>query len=171
MSGTDNESTAQDEQAPQEQEQTTDQPSTGGTETDPEKLQAEVEKWKHLSRKNEETARRNAEAAKQWAQYQDSRKTEDQKAQEEREQLIQERDEARRQAALFEAATKHGLSAEDLALLDGVPADQLTERAEKLAARLKPVRQPSPSAGIGRETPPNARASQDWLRGALTNSD
>lgn len=44
---------------------------------------------------------------------------------------------AERRAALAEAAVTHGLTKADLELLDGVPADQIEDRAKKLAARIK----------------------------------
>lgn len=150
--------------------QTAEHDQDGESDTDdPQALREELEKWRKLSRKNEESAKRNAKAAQSWAEYEDSRKTEEQRAQDERDALIAERDDAKRQAAVFRAITEHGLSAEDLDLLKGIPADQLEERAKKLAARLKPTRTPSPKTGIGRETPPGAGQSSDWLRTALQN--
>lgn len=156
-----------------EQNQTTEnhQSQEGqARETEPksEDLAKELEKWKSLSRQNEERAKRNAEAAKNWQEYENSRKTEEQKAQEERERIIAERDSAKLEAARYRAATEHGLSPEDLELLDGVPADQLEDRAARLAERLKPARTPSPSAGIGRETPPEGLGTGDWLRDRIT---
>ena len=155
----------------QSQEQVGQQVPQGGedgAEKEPEDPQAELEKWKAMARKNEANAKKAEADAKAWREYQDSRKTEEQKANEEREKLIAQRDEALRGRAIYEAGAKHGLSPEALELLDGVPTDQLPERAEKLAAMLAPPRTPSPSAGIGQETPPGAANSGDWLRDALT---
>ena len=55
---------------------------------------------------------------------------------------------AERRAALAEAAITHGLTKDDLELLDGVPADKIEERAKKLAERLKKAAPPDAS---GRE--------------------
>jgi hypothetical protein len=61
----------------------------------------------------------------------------------EQQRLEKERDEAResaattgREAALYKAAIDHGLGAEDLELLEGVPADQIDTRAKRLSERL-----------------------------------
>lgn len=169
---------AADQAAQQEQDEAAQEASAESTsenqqddedegDLSPEALQKEIAKWKKLSRQNEAAAKRNAEAAKSWAEHQDSLKTEQQKTQEQLEQLQADRDAAKREAAVYRAISKHGLSAEDLELLEGVPADQLEDRAERLAARLKASRTPSPKAGIGRETPPGAGQSGDWLRNAL----
>ncbi|TDE02843.1 hypothetical protein E1269_21365 [Jiangella asiatica] len=67
----------------------------------------------------------------------------------EQQRLEKERDEARetaattaRQAALYKAAIDHSLGAEDLELLEGVPADQIDARAKRLSERLAASRAP-----------------------------
>lgn len=164
--------TQNDQSQAQDTEQTTDQQQAEQTETD---WKAEAEKWKGLSRKNEETAKKNAEAAKAWAEYQDSKKTEDQRREEQQQQAAQERETVLRENAVLKASVKHGLSDEDAAeltdLLEGVPADKLAERAEKLAARFGSTnRKPAPDKALGRETAPTGGASGDWLREAFQSN-
>ena len=152
--------TTEQEQDSQRGDQDQDQTEKG---TD---LEKDVEKWRSLSRKNEKAAKENAAAAKAWREYQEQHKTEEQKRQEELEQLTAERDQYRRELEVAKIAREHGLDSEDMEILDGVPLDQLADRAAKYAARVK-KRTPSPAAGIGREVPPK-RASSDWLRAALS---
>lgn len=156
---------------PQEAQQDENKEPTnqGESELSAEDYKAEAEKWKALSRKNEAQAKANAEAAKQWAELQESKKTDDQKREEAEKERLAEIEQLRFEKARLEAITKYGLSAEDLQILEGLPAEAFDERAKALAERLKPARK-SPSAGIGQEVPPKANASSDWLRNAINNS-
>ncbi|MGW0039832.1 hypothetical protein [Gordonia sp. NPDC003376] len=101
-------------------------------------------------------AERKARAAaeKRLAALEDAQKKADRaklddtaKAQAERDDARKEAEAAKAEAALLRAAVKHGLSKEDLELLDGVPADQIDERAKKLAARIKISGTPGSSGG------------------------
>ncbi|WP_308651826.1 hypothetical protein [uncultured Actinomyces sp.] len=128
--------------------------------------------WKSRSRQWEDKAKKNAEAAKAWQEYQDSRKTEEQKAADQRAALEAERDQARREARMTKAALKHGLSLEDLELLDPTGSDEEFEsRAAALAERLskaaEPVRRRDPAVGREHVNPP---AGADWLRQSLSGS-
>lgn len=103
------------------------------TETD---WKTEAEKWKSLSRKNEDAAKANATKAKEYDAFLESQKTEQQKSEEAAKQLAADRAVLASENAKLKAALKHGLSDEDLELLgDGTP-EQIETRAEKLAARL-----------------------------------
>lgn len=147
-------------------------PENTAAETEQEEIdyKAEAEKWKTLSRKNEQTAKANAEAAQLWRNHLDSQKTEDEKRVEAEKQRTSEMEALRAENAQLKAATKFGLTAGDLQLLEGVPADVFEERAAALAERLKATRAPSPAAGIGAETPPQGGSSTgDWLRDAIRN--
>lgn len=131
---------------------------------------AEAEKWKNLSRKNEQNAKANAEAAQLWQKHLDSQKTEDEKRAETEKQRASEIEALRTENAQLKAATKFGLTADDLQLLNGISADVFEERAAALAERLRATRAPSPAAGIGAETPPQGGSSTgDWLRDAIRN--
>lgn len=80
--------------------------------------------------------------------------------------------------ALLQAVIDHGLSADDVELLRGLPADTIADRAAKLAARVGTgapksdplTRQPKEALRGGSE--PNSPAqSGDWLRQMLTRTD
>ena len=114
-------------------------------ETEPD-WKSEAEKWKSLSRKNEDAAKSNATKAKEYDAYVESQKTEQQKSEEAARQLAAERAELASENAKLKAALKYGLSDEDLELLgDGSP-EQIETRAEKLAARLGGQKPAGPSS-------------------------
>lgn len=104
--------------------------------------------WKLIQnlRKEKDELKPLAQRAKE---LEDSQKSEQQKLQEALEAATAEGSAAKTQAAKLTAALDHGLSKEDLDLLDGVPADQIAERAEKLAARLKTSGAPPASRNQG----------------------
>lgn len=102
----------------------TEAPDTTGS---VEKLKAEVEKWKSLSRKNEDRARENAEAAKAWAAYQDTAKSDEEKRADEVEKLKKQLDEIRAEST---TAVRKAL-AEKVATVKGVPAKYLTGDTEE----------------------------------------
>lgn len=88
------------------------------------------------SRKHEQRAKENAAAAKELADRKAAEMTEVEKAQAAQKEIADRAEAAERRAALLQAAVDHGLSKDDLDLLDGIPADQIDERAKKLAARI-----------------------------------
>lgn len=156
-----------------EQQETVDQVE-GGTDTgrsesgeEQQDLASEVEKWKAMARKHEAQSKANADKAKQFDKWQESQKTEQQKADEKLATLQSERDAALTQAALAKAALDHGLSADDLELIGGGSPDEINAKAEKLAARLNASKIPStsPDPRLGRESKPTG--SGDWLRDQL----
>lgn len=69
-------------------------------------------------------------------EIEDAEKSDLQKAQEALESERSEHGSTKAQLALLQAAVKHGLSEDDLELLEGVPADQIEQRAARLAQRL-----------------------------------
>jgi hypothetical protein len=115
----------------------------------------------------ERKARRDAEAkikelepqAAKARELEDAGKTEQQRLTDQRDAEKQRADKAEADAARYRAAMEHGLSAEDLDLLDGVPADKIEERAKLLAERLAHVEskpKPAPSSrrqGGGNDKP------------------
>lgn len=68
--------------------------------------------------------------------FEDANKSEIDKATEQVATQTDRAEKAEARAARFEAAVKYSLTADDLELLDGVPADKVDERAKKLAERL-----------------------------------
>lgn len=116
-----------------------------GSETEPD-WKAEAEKWKSLSRKNEDAAKSNATKAKEYDAYVESQKTEQERAADAVKTLSGERELLASENAKLKAALKYGLSDEDLELLgDGSP-EQIETRAEKLAARLGGQKPAGPSS-------------------------
>lgn len=120
------------------------------SETEPD-WKSEAEKWKSLSRKNEDAAKSNATKAKEYDAYVESQKTEQERAADAVKTLSGERELLASENAKLKAALKYGLSDEDLELLgDGSP-EQIETRAEKLAARLGPQKPAGPSStALGR---------------------
>lgn len=151
--------------APADDQNADDKDATGQDDADDQ----DAEYWKKRAREWEDRAKRNAGAAKQWNDYQQSRKTDEQKAADERAAIEAERDAARRDARMSRAALKHGLTEDDLALLDPAGTDaEFDARAAALAERLSPSagRRRDPNLGREHTTP----AGVDWLRQSLTGA-
>jgi hypothetical protein len=111
----------------------------------------------------ERKARRDAEAklkeleplAAKAKELEDAQKSDLEKLTEELEAAKADGASSKSELARLRAAMNHGLSPEDLELLEGVPADQVEQRAERLAARLAgtadPVVPASDNQGGGNE--------------------
>lgn len=120
-------------------------PETGEP-TELEKARAEVEKWKALSRKNEEQAKANAEKAKKFDELEDANRTEQEK-------LLARAEEAEKRLAEREAKDAAAEMAAEVARDKGVPVEalrgsnreELEAHADALAALL-PKKPPAPSA-------------------------
>lgn len=125
-------------------------PEDAGSETEPD-WKTEAEKWKSLSRKNEDAAKSNATKAKEYDAYVESQKSEQERAADAVKTLSGENASLATDNAKLKAALKYGLSDEDLELLgDGSP-EQIETRAEKLAARIGAQKPAGPSSSaLGR---------------------
>ncbi|MDF7641732.1 hypothetical protein PT279_09065 [Bifidobacterium sp. ESL0784] len=141
--------------------QQTSNPATGvegttgneGQNTEVTDWKAEAEKWKSLSRKNEAQAKSNADKARQFDEFQESQKTELQKAQ----------DEAAKYKAEFEAQQVKSLQAETAAK-NNIPVSLLTATTQDaLDAQVKALldfKTPQPASksgvnvGTGSNEPP-----------------
>lgn len=130
----------QNEKAPEESQQQTESADTAN----------EVEKWRSLARKHETRAKENAEKAKAYDELMESQKSEQQKLQEAKEAAERAASEAASELARMRAAVKFGLSEEDLELLDGVQADQVEQRAQRIAERLGSKSSQFPDLAQGR---------------------
>lgn len=145
---------------------TGEEPST--TESEPEAaedLNAQVEKWKALSRKHEDQAKANADAAERLRQFEDADKTEQQRQAERLTAIERERDTALADVARFRAAVKHGLTDADLELLGPGTPDEIEDRASKLAARLNKSgqpRKPGPDPTQGTAADANTSTAQQF---------
>lgn len=120
-------------EGPGEPPQPVDQEPAKGAEVTAE----DVEKWKSLARKHEARAKENAEKAKRLDELDEANKSEIQKAQDRVTAEKKRADEAAAQLALLKAAVKHKLTEDDLELLADVPADQIEDRAARLAKRIQ----------------------------------
>lgn len=119
---------------PLAQQPTTPQTGTTATapmETDVVDWQAEATKWKALSRQNEAQAKSNADKAKQYDAFQESQKTELQKAQDTAADWESKYKEAQTQAFRAETAAKHQLPVE---LLTADTQEALEAQARALLA-------------------------------------
>ena len=130
---------------------TTDQTATSETaKVDEKDWQAEADKWKAMARKHEDSAKANADKAKRFDEFEESQKSELQKAADIAAKAQEDAATSRAELAVMQAAVKHGLSQDDLDLLGshGTP-DEIDARAEKLAGRLKAADATKPKPDFG----------------------
>src|SRR5690606_16574566 len=92
--------------------------------------------WKYNARKWEKDAKANSEAAKRWAEFEESQKSELQKLQERAEAAERERDEERRTRARLMAAAAHNLPTDLLDRLGGSTEEEISETAEALSREI-----------------------------------
>jgi hypothetical protein len=92
--------------------------------------------WKYNARKWEKDAKANSEAAKRWAEFEDSQKSELQRLQERAEAAERERDEERRARARLMAAAAHNLPTDLLDRLGGSTEEEISETAEALSREI-----------------------------------
>lgn len=121
--------------------------TTEATESAQAEAKEEID-WKAMARKHEAQAKKNAKAAEELDKLKQAQMSEQERVQAAAKEADARAEAAERRAALAEAAITHGLTKDDLELLDGVPADQIEDRAKKLAARLKKA---APAASSGNE--------------------
>jgi len=117
---------------------------------DPAALQAEIDKWKALSRKNEEQAKQNAEKALRLDQIEEANKTELQKAQDALNAAQQRAQDAEARALRSDIARTKGVPLE---LLTGNDETTLHAQAEALLAFRGATPSPAGPASSGVTTP------------------
>lgn len=122
--------------------------ATSEEETQGKDWAAEAAKWKAMARKHEKDAKTNADKASKFDQVEAKNKTESEKLAEAKAKAEQDATDARAEAARLTAAIKHGLTEDDLELLGTGTPDEITERAAKLAKRIKSAT-PKPDFGGG----------------------
>lgn len=133
------------------------QPATG---EDAKDWKAEAEKWKGLSRKNEEQAKANASAAKRLAEIEESNKSAEEKAAERTRAAEQTAASASQEAAKLRVALSKGLPADLVDRLVGSTPEELAEDADRLMALIKPT---APSFDAGARTTAAAPADMNAL--------
>ncbi|CAM3536443.1 hypothetical protein TSOC111612_01390 [Tsukamurella ocularis] len=116
------------------------------------------------ARKHEQRAKDNKTAADELAQIKAAQMSEQEKAEAATKAANERAEAAERRAAIRDAVIDHGLTKDDIELLEDVPADKIADRAKKLAARTK-------AAGAGASGAEHNGTQRDLkptsLRGAL----
>lgn len=112
--------------------------------------QAEAEKWKTLSRKNEEQAKANADAAKRLADLEESQKTEGQKLTDANRTLEERAKSAEIDACRMRVALRKGLTETQVKRLLGTTEEELEADADELLAAFKGSEDPIPPPVGGR---------------------
>ncbi|TQF03925.1 hypothetical protein E6W39_18925 [Kitasatospora acidiphila] len=126
--------------------------------------QKEAEKWKALSRQNEDRAKANAGAADELAQIKEAQLSAEQKAQKAAEKAVAEANSARAELARYRVAAAKSVPVE---LLTGTDEATLNAQADALlafAGQQSPANFPVPDLGQGNRggtPPPDPNA---WLR-------
>lgn len=100
------------------------------------KAQADVKKWRELSRKNENTAKQNQEAARRLQELEDANKTELQRATDRAVQAEKAAAEAEGRYHRTLAAANHDIPPSLIDLISGSTEDEITASAEALAAAI-----------------------------------
>lgn len=98
----------------------------------PEQFQAEVEKWKALSRKNESAAKANAGAAKRLSDLEEAQKTEQQKLEDRATKAEKDLATQQLQSTRLHVALTKQLPAELAVRLQGETEEELAADADKL---------------------------------------
>lgn len=109
-------------------------------------LQAELEKWKAMSRKNEERAKANENAAKRLSEIEESQKTEIEKAVARAEEAERRANTIELEAIRNQVALSKGLTSSQAKRLVGSTLEELEADADELLADLKankPAKAPS----------------------------
>lgn len=133
--------------------------------------QAEAEKWKTLSRKNEERAKAAEPAAKKLAEMEEANKTEIEKAQARADLAEKELNSTRIEALRNSVALDRKLTPSQAKRLVGSTREELEADADELLADLKNS-QPSAvatSEGQGKQGEPVGQAAQITSRDQLKN--
>lgn len=140
----------------QQPEETTEDTDTEKSKDEQPKPTETVEYWKQKSRDNEKRAKANADAAKRVPDLEKSL-----------EKATERADEAEVKVLRLTAAIEHGVSAEDLPLLDEVSdSDAIKRLAERLAGEIDgvQVRKGPRSSRDGKNTRPAASEERKAVR-------
>lgn len=163
------------------------QPAGSGGQAEPVDWEAEATKWKALSRQHEnkhlsalgfkskDEIAQLRQAAQKYGEFEETQKSEIQKANERAQTVEQQLADERAQNARLLAAAAHSIPPELIELLGSGTAEEIGARAEVLAERLKaaaPALAPASQRPVESLTPGAAPASavatspDDWIRQA-----
>lgn len=161
------------------------QPAGGGNPAEPTDWEAEAAKWKSLARRHEgkhldalgfkskDEIDQLRQAAQKYGEFEETQKSEIQKATDRAQTFEQQLADERAQNARLLAAATHNIPPELIELLGSGTAEQIGARAEVLAERLKAATPPAPpvsqrpveSLTPGAAPPSAAPADADaWIR-------
>lgn len=161
------------------------QPAGGGNPAEPTDWEAEAAKWKSLARRHEgkhldalgfkskDEIDQLRQAAQKYGEFEETQKSEIQKATDRAQTFEQQLADERAQNARLLAAATHNIPPELIELLGSGTAEQIGARAEVLAERLKAATPPAPPASQrpvesltpGAAPPSAAPADADaWIR-------
>lgn len=151
--------------AEQNQDPAATEPTGAETEPDLATLKAEVDKWKGLARKHESNAKSNADAAKKYAEFEDSQKTEQQRLNDKLAAAEVELAQYRVATIRQDAAREAGLDPDLAEYITEVEPEKALEQAKRLAARIKPA-DPNPAdmRQGARQTAKPGLNPDDWIR-------
>lgn len=166
------------------------QPAESGKSAEPTDWEAEAAKWKSLARRHEgkhldalgfksrDEIEQLRQSAQKYSEFEETQKTEIQKATERAQTFEQQLADERAQNARLLAAATHNIPPELIELLGSGTAEQIGARAEVLAERLKaaapppapasqrPVESLTPGAAPSSAAPVTA---DDWIRRMARN--
>lgn len=149
-----------------------EQPDTGESQQEND-WKTEAEKWKAMSRRHEKDAKANAEAARKYAEFEESQKTEQQRLADRAAAAEQRALAAEIGRAKLMAAAAYNIPTSLLDRLGGSSEDEINEAAQELAAefeaemerRLAAVTRAAPEAAP--ERPARTRPVESLTPGAL----
>lgn len=142
---------------------TTDQPQNDqpdapeGDEPDADALKAEVEKWKGLARKHEQTAKSNAAAARKLVELEEADKSELQRAQDAAKAAEERAKAAELNLARANVALRKNLTEAQAKRLQGTSEEELEADADDLLALLKPANDDEREPDMGLPRRPQER--------------
>ena len=166
------------------------QPAESGKSAEPTDWEAEAAKWKSLARRHEgkhldalgfksrDEIEQLRQSAQKYSEFEETQKTEIQKATERAQTFEQQLADERAQNARLLAAATHNIPPELIELLGSGTAEQIGARAEVLAERLKaaaPPPAPASQRPVESLTPGAAPSSaapvpeDDWIRRMARN--
>jgi hypothetical protein len=118
-------------------DQPSEEPDTGEQEQQSKDWEAEVAKWKAMSRRHEATAKANAEAARKYAEFEESQKSEQQRIADRLAAAEQRAVAAEIGRAKLMAAAAYNIPTSLLDRLGGSNEDEINEAAQELSRELE----------------------------------
>jgi len=173
------EATAGEQPAEQQAPQGRQEPVTGEKSLQEMTPEEQVAYWKRYARRHEDAIKGKTggltldefvEAARKLKEIEDSQKSEADKAREREQAITAENASLKARIELLNAAVKYQLGEDDLAALEGVPADKVDALAARLATKKPPVPSAAGQGSTGRDVHKKAADDGDWLRASIKHT-